>query len=272
MEVGSLTDTGIVRHFNEDSYHVDENKGIFIVADGMGGHQAGDVASQIVVTSVVNSLTQKFKVDTQNDNQTEEKYFQLMIGEALHAANKEVFLTAANDASKRGMGSTATLALINDNRVYIGQIGDSRAYHITGTKIIQLTKDQSLLQTLIDSGDLTPEQARNDDRKNIIMQAVGTKESIKIDFYKKEFSKDEWLVLCSDGLTGMVEDKRIWEIVTKETKTPQEACEKLVKEANASGGKDNVTVIIAKFTKQPQPNGERHESLIGRIKKIIFKK
>ncbi len=239
------TNEGVVRDHNEDSLYIDEEQGrFFIVADGMGGHQAGEVASGMIVEAVRENLEKKLEINTVIDSEKKESWFRMLIEGALNAANIRVYMTAKEDDTKAGMGSTATLAVVDNSTIYIGQIGDSRAYMVDENDIRQITKDQSFLQKLIDSGAMTEEEAKTDKRRNIIQQAVGTKEEIDVDFYTEVFPENSLLMLCSDGLTDLVSEEAIKRIILGSLKDLETACRKLIDEANKNGGKDNITVIL----------------------------
>ncbi|MFC1492552.1 Stp1/IreP family PP2C-type Ser/Thr phosphatase [candidate division KSB1 bacterium] len=246
------TDKGVVRNHNEDSMYIDEEKGrFFIVADGMGGHQGGEVASSMVVEAVRENLEKKLDNHTViDDPEKKEGWYRMLIEGALNAANMRVYMTAKEDDSKMGMGSTATLAVIDAGTFYIGQIGDSRAYLIDKKEIRQITKDQSFLQKLVDDGVMTIAEARTDRRRNIIQQAVGTREEISVDFYTEEFPGDSILMLCSDGLTDLVDEDAIKDMIRGSLKDLRKACSILIDEANKNGGKDNITVILVHNKKE----------------------
>ncbi len=243
--IGQGCDTGKVRKSNQDAIGVDAERGLFVVADGMGGYTGGEVASNIVVSSIREYVASSPPNFQQRINA-------LIAG--IKGANARIFQIAANDIQKKGMGTTVTALLIGGGKYFIAHIGDSRAYLIREGKITRITRDHSFVQGLVNSGILTPEEARTHERRNEITRAVGVTPEIEIDTYEGEFRESDAVLLCSDGLWGELSEEEILNIVT-DSENPQVACNSLIDSANNKGGNDNISVIIV----QPMP----------RIKKVM---
>lgn len=240
MNVSAISDIGKVRDLNEDNYCISEKGyGLYIVADGMGGHNAGEVASFLVVNSIKDHITKYVSVDM------EEQSIKGIIYEAFSRANETVYVHAGENSSCDGMGTTATLALKINSTLYIGHVGDSRAYIIKDGTIKQITEDHSLVAELVRSGSITEVEAMKHPQKNIITRALGTNKTIKVDIFDVDFNHTDILVLCTDGLSNFV-DKYEIEKAVLEYGDSNEACERLVSMANKRGGYDNITVLVAK--------------------------
>lgn len=241
--IGFLSDVGKKRQIDEDSILAIEclsafesketRKFLLVLADGMGGHAKGELASKIAVTTVA----EKMIVNTiTNNNYASE------IKQSILEANAKIVQYATENSNAEGMGSTIVCAVVDNNEVHLGNVGDSRAYVISEEEIRQVTKDHSHVQELIDRGEITPEEATSHPKKNVITRALGIYPEIEVDTMKLTKADDEILLLCCDGLIIHVNDEEIKDIVTSEN--PQEACKKLVDLANERGGKDNISVII----------------------------
>ena len=260
LAVAAKTDVGKVRTNNEDAYVVaDLNRGdrataekptdfdvqargvLLAVSDGMGGEQAGEVASALVVETMRKALT-----DSAPDTEEGKTAITRIIEAAVTKANEEVF-AAAKDPNKRGMGATLTAVFVNGPAAYIAEIGDSRAYLLRGRRMRQMTKDQSFVQLLLDSGAITEEEAQNYPHKNIILQAIGQQKNLNIAVGKLGLRRGDRLLLCSDGLSNKVTPEEMRDIVTA-SKSIDEACAKLIDMANDRGGDDNATVVLAEAT------------------------
>ncbi|MBC8588630.1 Stp1/IreP family PP2C-type Ser/Thr phosphatase [Paratissierella segnis] len=242
MIVGAVTDIGKIRDINQDFMFVGdvESFPLYIVADGMGGHNAGEVASNMAVHIIKKVFIDNIKrlKDKENIKRT--------IEEAISQANKKIYLESKKVLKYAGMGTTITLAYIFNNNIYIGHVGDSRAYFATGEKIYQITDDHSLVNELIKNGSITPEEAINHPQKNLITRAVGTSSEIQLDFYMLDYKSDDILIICSDGLSNMLSDGDIMKLIKSESDVDK-ACNKLISVANDNGGRDNITVIAIKF-------------------------
>lgn len=252
------TDVGQIREHNEDNFLVanlstgirglmEENRqplvdegGIVLgVCDGMGGAAAGEVASQMAVDLVYEEMSK-------GGPAVERDELARRLVHAVEAAGSSIFQEARADRSRRGMGTTATIAAFLDERVFVGQVGDSRAYLLRDGKLAQLSRDQSLVNQLIEAGQLTEEEAETFEHNNIILQALGTAETVQVDLTYVDLRKGDILMMCSDGLSGMIRADEIREVLMNATE-PLDACRELTDRANAAGGHDNITVIVAQF-------------------------
>ena len=261
VHVFGRTDVGRTREHNEDAFvvadlsadnatlqpevrtHVIGRKGsMFMVADGMGGAAAGEIASAMAIDIVLTDLRTSWLTESSESPQD----FVRAIKRATKAANEQINSFAGLHAELRGMGTTATIAGVFGDTLYLAQVGDSRAYLVRGGIARQITKDQSLMQKLIEAGELTEEEAARSERRNIILQALGPEPTIKIDLTHQVVRRGDTLVLCSDGLSGQVTKDEIAQIVTQETDLTV-ACKRLIDRANENGGPDNITVIVARF-------------------------
>lgn len=242
VKVGAYTDTGKVRQINEDSYYVPEDleNGVplFVVADGMGGHNAGEIASHEAVKEVVRIITKKFETTLRDDHS-----LMTLVKESIRNANKKIFQQSIGDSGLDGMGTTLTVMLVCNEKMYIGHIGDSRVYVVRRGKITQLTKDHSYVEQLVNNGTITREQAAKHPHKNVITRALGIEERIEIDTHIRRLYKKDTIILCTDGLTNMVTDEQIKEVVSQSDSCDIIA-EDLVKQANNAGGEDNSTVVV----------------------------
>lgn len=225
----AVTDTGRRRRRNEDAYVCDPP--LFVIADGMGGAQAGEIASHLAATSV-----QHAERDGSSD---EDEVVQL-----IQDANRSVYERARADESTSGMGTTMTVALVDEEIVRIGHVGDSRAYLVRDHALEQLTEDHSLVGELIRSGRLSPEEAEAHPHRSVITRALGTDPDVDVDAFSVGTKPGDLFMLCSDGLTSMVDDARILELLEEHRRDIKGAAQALVDEANANGGEDNITVIL----------------------------
>ena len=231
----SRTDVGCVREHNEDSLAAQSP--LFIVADGMGGHEAGEVASSIAIATMLSMMPETADAEA--------------LAESVIAANKAVIAGAENGTGRLGMGTTITAALAIDNELIIAQVGDSRAYLLHNGELTQITRDHSLVADLIEQGRITEEEARYHPQRSVITRALGSDPEMQPDIFKLNIEPGDKLMLCSDGLSGMVSDKSIAAILRTNI-SPVDACNTLVNEAIAAGGLDNVSVIVVDlFAKAP---------------------
>lgn len=228
---GSRTDIGCLRDHNEDSLVV--TPPLFAVADGMGGHAAGEVASEIAVR-VLSELAPEHP-----DGEA--------LGRAIEEANRAVIQAAREGRGRQGMGTTMTAAMLEGERLVIAQVGDSRAYLLHQGKLQQLTRDHSLMADMIEAGQLTPEEARTHPQRSVITRALGSDAHLHPDIYEINVETGDRLFICSDGLSGMIFDDQI-ENTLRRVQDPQRCASQLVNEAIAAGGHDNVTVIVADVT------------------------
>jgi len=261
VSVFGRTDVGRTREHNEDAFvvadlttgnatlqpevrrHTLGAKGtLFMVADGMGGAAAGEIASAMAVEVVLGELREKWIANPTTDPEE----FVRAIRRATVAANQQIHNFASSHSEYRGMGTTATVAGLLGDVLYVAQVGDSRAYLVRDGVARQITKDQSLMQKLIEAGELTEDEAAQSERRNIILQALGPEPLVKIDLTHQNVRRGDVLVLCSDGLSGQVKKEEIARIVTEEADLVS-ACKRLIDLANENGGPDNITVIAARF-------------------------
>jgi serine/threonine protein phosphatase PrpC len=225
----ALSHPGRKRRHNEDTYVVQPP--LFAVADGMGGAKAGEVASGLAAAAVQESG---------NDGESGEARVAALIEEA----NRRVFRRASEDREASGMGTTMTVALVEDEQVAIGHVGDSRAYLIRSGRLEQLTDDHSLVAELVRSGKLTPEEAESHPQRSVITRALGTEADVDVDTFSVEAAPGDLFLLCSDGLTTMVDDETILDAVEKHRRNLKAAAKALVNAANRGGGEDNITVVF----------------------------
>ena len=236
MKISSLTDIGNTREMNQDYlYSSEESVGklpnLFLVADGMGGHKAGEFASRYVVEHIVRSI-----------KGSKEEEAVRILSESIETANRKLKEYADAHQQMRGMGTTIVAAVIQGRTLLVANVGDSRLY-IVGDEITQVTQDHSLVQEMVRLGQMDPQSAKNHPDKNIITRAVGVSEKVKIDIFERHLRAGEYIILCSDGLTNMVEDSVILQILHGAGSLSDKA-ERLIELANKNGGKDNITVII----------------------------
>lgn len=231
-----ITDPGKVRERNEDSVAIVENgtsEKLLIVADGMGGHKDGEVASHIAI----NLITDRFKNTSSVGNKEDAiNWIQSTVSEA----NMEIFKYVANHKESEGMGTTIVLSILTPSFLLIGNIGDSSGYIYKGKKIHKITVDHTLVNLLVKSGELTEEEAKNHPKKNVLMKALGSNTSVDMDIFNVELDVDG-IFLCSDGLTNMLDDNQIAKVLS-ENSTLKEKLEKLVFKANNRGGNDNISI------------------------------
>ena len=244
MRVFSATDVGQKRKMNQDYVFVSDSPvgnlpNLFVVADGMGGHNAGDYASSHAVQTLVDEIR-----DDKDFNPIK------IIRHAIETANTEILNQAKNDVSLRGMGTTMVVATIVGHYAYVANVGDSRLY-IIQDQIHQVTKDHSLVQEMVRMGEIKAEEAKNHPDKNIITRALGAERTVDIDFFDLKLEPNSTILMCSDGLSNMVEDAKIEEIVFDSEISLERKGRKLLREANQNGGKDNIAVILVEpFTNE----------------------
>ena len=273
VNVYARTDLGRTREHNEDAFLVaDLTSGkstlhsestacpvgprglLLLVADGMGGAAAGELASAMAADLIFGHLVGTWSKEPAGE--TNEDRFILRLREAVELANLQIHTYAREHPEVRGMGTTATVAGVLGDGLYLAQVGDSRAYVIRGGRAVQITKDQSLTQRLVDAGELTEEEAEASARRNIILQALGPDPRIRVDLSIQELRRGDLLVLCSDGLSGQVKRDEIATMANRERNLEQLGSE-LIELANTRGGPDNITVVLARFdgTGLREPDG-----------------
>lgn len=261
VHVFGRTDVGRVRDHNEDSFlvadlstenaslqpevrthHIGAAGTLFMVADGLGGAAAGEIASDLAINTVYEEVRDRWAKGEHRDAQA----FASALKAATDAANSKIYTYALEHPEHRGLGTTATVAGVLGDTVYLAQVGDSRAYLVRDGEAQQITKDQSLMARLVEAGEMTQEEADRSERRNIILQALGPEPSVRIDLTHQQLRRGDMLVLCSDGLSGLVKKEEIAEVVTG-TDDLVQACKELIDRANENGGPDNITAIVAKF-------------------------
>lgn len=237
--VFAKTDIGKSRELNQDYFYISEETEeprLYILADGMGGYKGGEIASKLATESVKKYINSNF----QEISKEKEEILKL-IENAVEYANMVVYEKSKDDKELEGMGTTLEVCLIYNNKAYIGHVGDSRIYRVRKDIIRKLTKDHSYVQQLVEDKKITREEAKVHPKKNMLTRALGCTPYVEPDLRARNFEKGDIFIICSDGLTNMVDEKRIYELVKENVST---AADELVKEANEAGGYDNITVII----------------------------
>jgi len=261
LRLFARTDVGQVREHNEDNFLVADltrrqrglleanrttsighHGAVFAVCDGMGGAAAGEVASQLAVDILFERMTEG--LDEKTPLPRDELGRRLV--RAVEMAGFRIFQEAKADRTRRGMGTTVTAAALMDDHLFLAQVGDSRGYVLRGEQLVQVTRDQSLVNQLIEAGQLTEEEAETFEHNNIILQALGTSDTVQVDLTFVELRRGDRLLLCSDGLSGMVRFDDIREML-RASPEPMDVCKALTERANQAGGHDNITVIVAEF-------------------------
>lgn len=239
MKVFAKSDIGKARDINEDAYYVSSESDqlkLFIVADGMGGYNGGEIASKLAIESAEKYLKSNF-----NNISHDKVNIQELIRSSMEYANMIVYEKSKEILELDGMGTTLEVCLIYGDRMYIGHVGDSRIYRIRKNIIRKLTTDHSYVETLVKDGTITREEAENHPKKNMLMRALGCTAYVEPDVTVKGFLKNDILLMASDGLTNMIKEKEIYEMVTENI---EKSAEKLINRANDLGGYDNITVVI----------------------------
>jgi len=242
-----LTDTGRVREHNEDTISCDAEIGLLVMADGMGGYNAGEVASGIAVKTIVNLVKEALeREDLQTpDIETGLSRSTIILRDAIHRANKIIFQTAKTQPQCDGMGTTVVSALFFDNHVSIAHVGDSRLYRLRSNRFEQITLDHSLLQELVDRGFYSPAEAQRAANKNYVTRALGVEPNVEVEIQEQPVSKGDVYVLCSDGLSDMVENDDIHLTINTFGANLDTVAKQLIQLANDNGGRDNVSVVMA---------------------------
>jgi PPM family protein phosphatase len=238
IDYGTHTHQGRVRTSNEDSYAANAKNRIFLVADGMGGHAAGEIASQIAASTV-----EELVVSRRNSDSQPEETLRL----AALEANSRIYDTQRKKPELAGMGSTLTILSFRDDRYYIAHVGDSRAYLLRNGTLDQLTRDHSLVWHLFESGVLRKDELASHPQKNLITRSIGPHPQVEIDLERGDAREGDIYLLCSDGLTDVVSDENIRAILSDTAKSPQQLGETLVNAANRGGGPDNITVVVVRL-------------------------
>ncbi|GAO35529.1 protein phosphatase [Sulfuricella sp. T08] len=265
VEFASATDTGVVRKFNEDSIAFESEIGLMVLADGMGGYMAGDVASALAISVVKEELvTALGKLEPVESNDTAKRYMPLTLAvkRAVEKANEMILRVARKNTQCQGMGTTLTLAVFHEDRISIAHVGDSRLYRLRYDRLEQLTMDHSLLQGQVEAGLIDSGDAKLSHNRNLVTRALGKEEAVEVDVREEDVLPGDIYLLCSDGLNDMVEDADI-ELALCELKANLPlVANLLVQMANDNGGHDNVSVILARVQAQSARRGLL-ESLFG---------
>jgi len=271
ISASGYTDVGMERKMNEDALlladltnlnfslgarvntgHLSESGALLVVADGMGGAAAGEVASEMAVTTLLDELTQGANV----------KAISLRLKEAVENTNRRVWERAQQHPELQGMGTTLTAAIICNGLAYIAQVGDSRAYLLHGENITQITKDQSLVQEWLDAGLLDAEEAQIHPHRNILTQSLGVGPALKVALTEVPLYRNDYLLLCSDGLSNKISPQEMRQALWN-SNSISETCRKLIDGANQRGGEDNITVIVARFDGGALPDGDEQQPAGG---------
>lgn len=241
MRVGGITNIGMVREINQDSFAARQDLGVYVVADGMGGHAAGEQASSSAVRTIIDVLSRyDFETNTYNGQPIG---LEDVLRLAMQEANQQILLEALNDQALEGMGTTAVVAVDRQSELVIGHIGDSRVYRIRGDVVDQLTEDHSVVQQLVRAGAISLAEAQVHPYKNVITRCLGMQNDVEADVFRIPLEAGDRFVLCSDGLSNLVSPSQIQEVVAA-SDDPEQACQLLVNLANGRGGNDNITVVL----------------------------
>jgi PPM family protein phosphatase len=242
-----LTDTGKVREHNEDTIAFDADIGLLVLADGMGGYNAGEVASGIAVKTIVNLVREQVEREDMNVQDRESGLSRptIILRDAIHRANKIIYQTAKTQPQCEGMGTTVVAALFFDNKITIAHVGDSRLYRQRSDKLEQVTMDHSLLQELVDRGFYSAEEAQRAANKNYVTRALGVEPNVEVEIQEVAVQKGDAYMLCSDGLSDMVEDEDIHLTINTFSDNLDTVAKQLIQLANDNGGRDNVSVVMA---------------------------
>ncbi len=239
MKVFTRTDIGKTRSMNQDSFSVSENENglnLYILADGMGGYKGGEIASKVAITAINKFITEQFDDIPKNRDSILN-----LIEKSIEFANSAIYEESEEDEELQDMGTTLEVVLIYNNKIHIGHIGDSRIYRIRKGKMKKITTDHSYVEKLIQDGEITREEAFSHPKKNLLIKALGTDENVEPDLIYTSLDKNDIILMCSDGLTNMVRENRVLEIINN---SEEDCTETLINEANEAGGLDNITVIV----------------------------
>lgn len=247
LDCVALSDTGRVREHNEDTIGVDGEIGLLVLADGMGGYNAGEVASGIAVKTIVNLVREAVaREDLEgSDQETGLARASIILRDAIYRANKIIHQTSKTQPQCEGMGTTIVSCLFYDNRVSIAHVGDSRLYRLRNDRFEQITMDHSLLQELVDRGFYSQEEAQRATNKNYVTRALGVEPNVEVEINEQAVQKGDYYVLCSDGLSDMVEDEDIHLTISTFSANLDSVAKQLTQLANDNGGRDNVSVVMA---------------------------
>lgn len=264
INITGITDEGLVRDHNEDSIASNAELGLLVLADGMGGHKGGEVASAIAVDSILQDLTNALPQITtgSTDENTGYSLESMLIEKAIKDANLKIYTAAQNNKNYEGMGTTVVVLLLYDNRITVAHVGDSRLYRMRDRLLEQMTRDHTLLQELVDRGFYTKKEARESLNKNLVTRAVGVNPDVDVDLLEDIALAGDMYLLCSDGLTDMITDDLIEDIQLNHRDNQDKMTKELIKQANDHGGKDNVSVMLAQVLKEFPANANWYSKIL----------
>jgi protein phosphatase len=267
IRVVQFTDTGKVRDHNEDAAGADMDMGLMVLADGMGGYNAGEVASELAIKTVMDMVGAGIDRESRGDRDDQSGLMRqsIVLRNAIGRANKIIWQTAETQPQCKGMGTTFAACLFFDNRVSIAHVGDSRVYRLRDGQFEQLTLDHSLLQELVDRGFYSPEEASRSSNKNYVTRALGVEPGVEVEVQEAAVEAGDVYLICSDGLSDMVEDEDIHLTISTFSANLQTVGEQLIQLANDNGGRDNVSVCLAQVL---EPFGEGR-GFVDRIKGLF---
>ncbi len=254
----ALTDTGKVREHNEDMISADTDIGLFVLADGMGGYNAGEVASGIAVKTIVNLVRDSVMREdlAARDPETGLTRRSIVLRDAIHRANKIIYHTSRTQPQCEGMGTTIVACLLHDNKISVAHVGDSRLYRLRDNRFEQLTLDHSLLQELVDRGFYSQQEAQRATNKNYVTRALGVEQTVEVEISEDSVQKSDYYMLCSDGLSDMIEDEDIHLTISTFSANLEMVAKQLIQLSNDNGGRDNISVIMAHIN-EPFPAQRR---------------
>ena len=242
VKITGCTDTGIRRKYNQDHIGYEQSLGIAVLADGMGGHQAGEVAAQMAVESILAKL--QALAELNSSSPVNESRILDFVSNSISESNTEIFEASHADEAHKGMGTTIVAAIVDGSHIYAAHVGDSRLYLYREQVLRRITKDHSLVQSLIDKGFYTEREASNASIGNVVTRSLGNKAEVEVDTRRVEMEAADMFLLCSDGLTDMVSDWQIAEVINENSMDLEKTANELVALANKYGGKDNISVIL----------------------------
>jgi protein phosphatase len=256
LEIANLSDVGRRRPHNEDSTLSDAARGLVVLADGMGGYKAGEVASAIAVATIHHQISEGLKrLQDGGADASGQSPESNLLRKAVTQANSGIYQTAQREPQCQGMGTTVVVALFRKDRLIVAHVGDSRLYRQRAGSFSQVTRDHSLIQELIDRGLYTPEEAAKNTPKNLVTRALGIEADVQVDVMEEKALPGDVYLLCSDGLNDMVDDEEIHLTLSKYSANLAQAGEELIRLANAKGGKDNISVVLIRVTDKISGSG-----------------
>lgn len=258
LEFAGKTDTGMVRSHNEDAIHISPEYGFAILADGMGGYNAGEVASSMAVDVTRQALETGL---SQLAGRKRDQRIHQLVTEAIQRANTAVLTAAHDNVQYDGMGTTIVAVLFHDNKLTVAHVGDSRAYRMRQGELTQITRDHSLVQEQIDAGLVDPAWAPYAQNRNLVTRAVGVDPGMQVELHEHQVEEGDLYLICSDGLSDMLGANEFHDIIEKSGTELPSVCDALIQRANANGGHDNISVILVRVGKLPQQKG----GILGRL-------